>query len=157
MAEDLHPGTDEDLARVAGEIEAALRLLLQRLRRNHKEEIAASGLTVPQLSVLSELVEADGLSLNEVSERMRLAHSTVSGIVDRLERRGMVERRADVADRRFSRIYLSAHVRSYVHEVLPARRLGLVIEALRKVRPEERAVVLEGLTVLCRALGDSGP
>ncbi|MCL5958346.1 MAG: MarR family transcriptional regulator, partial [Chloroflexi bacterium] len=143
--------------RVAGQIEGALRILIQRLRRYHKADIATSGLTVPQLGVLSELVEADGLSLNELSERMRLAHSTVSGIIDRLERREMVVRRADPIDRRFIRIYLSDPIKTYVQEVMPARRLGLLVEVLRCVGPEERAVILEGLSLLCGVLRASKP
>ncbi len=156
MAQDLELTADKDLARIAGQIEGALRLLMQRLRRRHTAKIAASGLTLPQLSVIIELAESDGLSLCDLSQRMRLAHSTVSGIVDRLERRGMVARRADLVDRRFTRIHLSDRVRTYVQEVLPARRLGLVEEALREVRPDEREIILDGLNILCRAFQASG-
>jgi len=37
------------------------------------------------------LVDSGGLSLKLLSEKVSLAHSTVSGIVDRLEKRGMVK------------------------------------------------------------------
>ncbi len=157
MTENIEPTVDEDLVRIAEQIEGALRSLIQSLRRCHKAAIAASGLTMPQFGVLRELAEVDGLSLNELSERMRLAHSTVSGIVDRLERREMVVRRADPIDRRFIRIYLSDPIKTYVQEVMPARRLGLLVEVLRCVGPEERAVILEGLSLLCGALRASEP
>ncbi|MBI2952896.1 MAG: MarR family transcriptional regulator [Chloroflexi bacterium] len=156
MPEDLTPLKDEDLERAAGQIEEALRVLIQRLRQHRRVEIAASGLTLPQVSVLVELMEADGLSLNDLSQRMRLAHSTVSGIVDRLERREMVERRPDPMDRRFIRIHLTEPVRTYVREVLPVRRLGRIMDALRRVQPEELEAILKGLTILCRMLEAPG-
>ena len=46
------------------------------------------------------LVHSEGISLRALSKELGLAHSTVSGIVDRLEKRGMVVRQTDEADRR---------------------------------------------------------
>src|SRR5262245_6956123 len=76
----------------------------QILRRATDKDIARTNLTGPQISVLRILVASDGLSLKELSQRVRLAHSTVSGIVDRLEREGLVQRASDDHDRRFSHI-----------------------------------------------------
>jgi DNA-binding MarR family transcriptional regulator len=79
-------------------------------------------LTPPQVLALQVLVEAlretgAGLSLSDLSRRMALAHSTVSGIVTRLERRGLVQRTPRPDDRRFVRIELTRPVR-----VAPRRR-----------------------------------
>lgn len=152
MPENAELARDEELVRTAGQIDHALRILIQHLRRSHYADVAASKLTLPQVAVLSELAEADGLGLSELSHRMRLAHSTVSGIIDRLELRGVVERRTDPGDKRFTRIYLSDYARDLIREVLPNRRLRLLVEALRGTQAEERAVILEGLTILCRRL-----
>jgi len=56
------------------------------------------------------------MSLKDLSAAVGMAHSTVSGIVDRLEKRGMLERQADTADRRFTKIVASQAVRDYIAE-----------------------------------------
>jgi DNA-binding MarR family transcriptional regulator len=42
---------------------------------------------VPQSAVIQAVVKHDGISLKDLSREVSLAHSTVSGIVDRLEKR----------------------------------------------------------------------
>ena len=54
-------------------------------------------MTVPQVNALEELTRVDGLSLKALSARMGLSHSTVSGIVDRLGRRGFVLKALELA------------------------------------------------------------
>src|SRR5271165_509333 len=89
----------------------AIRAILDSAEQ---QDIATSGLTLPQIAVLRQLVVADGLSLKELSERLGLAHSTVSGIVDRLERREFLHRRPDPQDKRFTRLYIDPRVTAYV-------------------------------------------
>ena len=72
-------------------------------------------LTLPQRNVMQVLVQSDGLSLKELSKQVGLAHATVSGIVDRLEKRGLVERRQDASDGRFTKIMISER-RSALYE-----------------------------------------
>ncbi len=72
-------------------------------------------LTPPQVLALEALVDhhretGAGLSLSELSRRMGLAHSTVSGIVTRLERRGLLRRTTRPDDRRFVAIELTQPV-----------------------------------------------
>lgn len=141
-----------ELLREAEEVEGAVRALYRLLRRPFDPDIAESGLTVPQMSTLEELTREDGLSLKELSARMSLSHSTVSGIIDRLERRGSVERRRDSEDRRYSRIFLSEEVREYVRSMSPSRSLGPIPKALELASAEERAQILVGIGTLRRLL-----
>ena len=133
---------------VASGIQALRRLLL----RSFEADIAASGLTVPQMNALEELSREDGLSLKGLSARMDLSHSTVSGVVDRLERRGFVERTPDPKDRRYSRIFLSEGVKDYVREEVPSRRLGPILRALELASAEDRGRILAGVGTLRRLL-----
>lgn len=141
-----------DLLREAEEVERAVRVLYRLLRRPFDPDIAASGLTAPQIDVLEELTRDDGLSLKELSARMALSHSTVSGIVDRLQRRGLVGREQNPKDRRYSRILLSEEVREYVRYMSPSRGLGPIPRALALASPEERAQILGGVGTLRRLL-----
>jgi DNA-binding MarR family transcriptional regulator len=63
------------------------------------------GLTPVQASALSRLLGQDGLSLNELAERMHTDAPTLSGVVDCLVNAGHVERRADPQDRRRLRLF----------------------------------------------------
>ncbi len=147
MADDVERASAE-LIREAEEITTTVRVLYRLLCRSFDPEIARSGLTVPQVNALEALTREDGLSLKELSGRMALSHSTVSGIVDRLERRGLVGRRTDERDRRYSRIFLSQKVKEYVREEVPSRTLGPVIKALERASAEERAQALAGIRTL---------
>ncbi len=141
---------NEELMREAEEVMSAVRVLYRLLCRSFDPEIARSGLTMPQILAMEELTREDGLSLKELSARMSLSHSTVSGIVDRLERRELVGRRPDERDRRYSRIFLSGRVKEYVREMVPSRTLGPILKALEAASAEERAQALAGIRTLRR-------
>ncbi len=145
-------GEDAELIGEAEEVEGGVRAIYRLLRRPFDPDIAASGLTVPQMNALEELTREDGLSLKALSARMALSHSTVSGIVDRLERRGLVGRRPDERDRRYSRIFLSEEVREYVRRMRPSRRFGPIPKALELAGAEERRQIIEGVRTLRRLL-----
>jgi len=147
--DDVQKGSAE-LISAAEEITTTVRVLYRTLCHSFDPEIAASGLTVPQINALEALTREDGLSLKELSGRMALSHSTVSDIVDRLERRGLVGRRPDERDRRYSRIFLSENVKEYVRDVVPSRTLGPIIKALERASTEERAQALAGIRTLRR-------
>lgn len=81
--------------------------VMQNLRRIVKalQEYSSSvekqfGLTGPQLWALWELSRRGPLSLKALAERMHLDPSTVTGVVDRLHKRGLVLRAPDSEDRR---------------------------------------------------------
>jgi len=151
VADDIET-TRVELIREAEEVTTTVRVLYRLLCRSFDPDIARSGLTVPQMNALEVLTRQDGLSLKELSARMGLSHSTVSGIVDRLERRGLVGRKTDSRDRRYSRIFLSEEVKEYVRDVVPSRTLGPILKALALVGAEERSQILVGIRTLRRLL-----
>jgi DNA-binding MarR family transcriptional regulator len=64
-------------------------------------------------SVLLPLFEEEGLRMGELARRARLSKQTMTDLVRRLEREGLVERRADPADARASVIFLTARSRAF--------------------------------------------
>src|SRR5258708_8651420 len=108
-----------------------------------EQDIASSGRTLPQIAVLRQLTVEDGLSLKELSERLGLAHSTVSGIVDRLERRDLLHRRPDANDKRFTRIYTDPKVTEYVNTTYYSRRSELLATILAEIPSTEHGRILE--------------
>lgn len=123
------------------EIEGDLAAIRRGLRKQLDAEIARGGLTAPQISVMRAVVASGSISLKDLSHTVSLAHSTVSGIVDRLERRGMVERRPDSADRRVSRIYPTAIVTDWVHAKLPTLTKRPLQAALERATKAEREAI----------------
>jgi len=76
-------------------------------RRLTKGMASQFGLTGPQLTVIKLLESFDDLSLSSLSERIRAQNSTVTGIIDRMEREGLVRRERSTSDRRVVHIRLS--------------------------------------------------
>jgi DNA-binding MarR family transcriptional regulator len=73
--------------------------------------------------------------------------------VDRLEKQGLVERQTDKEDRRVKLIAASKVVRDYVRDTVPTLVVHPLVEALKRAKPGERRVMLEGLRTLRRMLG----
>jgi DNA-binding MarR family transcriptional regulator len=84
------------------EFATALYQLVETLRGEHEEAAASAGLTAPQAMILTLLSEPT--SMREFAQRMGCDASNITGIVDRLEAKGMVVRCANQEDRRVKRI-----------------------------------------------------
>ncbi|HEY6490938.1 MAG: MarR family transcriptional regulator [Terracidiphilus sp.] len=130
---------------LAEEIERSLSHIRRALRKPLEAEVAKGELTAPQVGVMREVVRHNGISLKDLSRTVSLAHSTVSGIVDRLEKRGMLARRPDAADGRISRIYPTLVVKEFVREQIPALSRGPLLAALERATEAERARIAESI------------
>ena len=100
-----------------------LMFLLSAAHRRVQRWIEAEmgGLTSAQSGVLFYLGREDGAAIGEVAEALDTAPSAMSGLIDRMERAGLVERRADPADRRGQRIHITGKGR----EARDAAKAGL--------------------------------
>src|SRR5438270_63266 len=83
-------GSSDEVHELAQQTERQLNTIQRSMRQRLQAEFARGSLTGPQRLVMSALVRTQGLSLKELSHRVSLAHSTVSGIVDRLAKRGFI-------------------------------------------------------------------
>lgn len=83
-----------------------------RLLRTYADQRARQfGMTRAQWAVLVRLELAEGLKQSELAELLDLQPITLTRLVDRLCASGLIERRADPADRRAKRLYLTAQAR----------------------------------------------
>ncbi len=141
--------TRKDTTELAHEIDRELRAIRETLRRPLEVEFARGHLTGPQQSAMAAIVRAvDGVSLKELSTHLGLAHSTTSGIVDRLEERGLIVRKQHDQDGRVTRISAAAKVRKFMLETMPTLSLHPLVDALRAASPKERALIALGLQTL---------
>jgi DNA-binding MarR family transcriptional regulator len=102
-------------------------LMLAEIRRR-----LAGAATMPRFDLLANLEREDGQTLAALSRRMLVTAGNLTGLVDRAERDGVVQRRADPRDRRLSRVFLTAKGRALITEVLPlhATHVGELVAAL---------------------------
>lgn len=85
-------------------IVAALRRILRAVDLHSRALLDAHGLTGPQLAALRVIEDQGPLSPAAIATAIHLGRPTVTGILARLERRGLVERGPDPRDRRSVRV-----------------------------------------------------
>jgi DNA-binding MarR family transcriptional regulator len=97
------------------DIENSLGFLLskgyQRAWALLREEIDQYELTPPQFGLLAFLWREDGQTQTELSENGQIDRTTIGGLIDRLEKIGLVERRPHPQDRRAYKIHLTSRGR----------------------------------------------
>ncbi|WP_410769340.1 MarR family winged helix-turn-helix transcriptional regulator [Fontibacillus sp. BL9] len=74
------------------------------------------GITGIQYMALKTILRQPGIAMSELAESMRLGNSTVSGVIDRLVKAELVERRRLVSDRRSITLHLTAKGREVEHQ-----------------------------------------
>lgn len=121
------------------------------VQRRFSSKLASYGITPPQWGVLVSLWEEDGLSLSKLAERSFFDGPTMTGIVDRLEHAGLVERRRDSRDRRVINVYLTEKGRQ-LRAVLPPLAEETNREAVAGLSPVEVEQFLRVLRHIIRNL-----
>ena len=97
--------TDADLARTHALVQSFLALS-ERMRRHFSARVEELDLTPPQAHLLRELVSGPR-PMGELAGRLSCDASNVTGLTDRLEARGLVERRPSPGDRRVKVLLLT--------------------------------------------------
>lgn len=84
-----------------------IKLLSQLLGRNFQERLEPLGLTPFHWVVLCCLWQEDGLATSAIGEKLQQVGGTLTGVLDRMEERGLIYRERDCHDRRIVRIWLT--------------------------------------------------
>jgi DNA-binding MarR family transcriptional regulator len=113
---------------VGEEIVEQVGELTRRLIDYGESRIAGLGLTMPQAELLRAL--GSPLPMNQIAGRMHCDASNLTGIVDRLEGRGLVERRVRADDRRVKEIALTPDGRRVKRQVDGVLNVTPVLGAL---------------------------
>lgn len=104
-------------------------------------------LSLIHLSVLA-LLEADGpLSMGRIAEELDVSHASATGIIDRMEERGIVERRSSPDDRRVTRIHITDAGVAVSRELLARRRDQLRL-VLAELSDEDVGAFLRGIRAM---------
>ena len=119
----------------------------QHMSQQFRAHFGKLNLTYPQALVLNVLGEEGPIPISALAERTGSANSTVSGIVDRLEKLGLAQRKRSEQDRRV--IYVEA-TQQY-HELRKKAETnvsGYFNSLLGDMTPEDRAQVAEAFCKL---------
>ncbi len=130
------PPITPDLKSEVDQVLEAVIYLYTESRRLTKELARRADLTGPQLTVVKILEQIGDLSLSELSERIRAQNSTVTGIIDRMEREGLVARERSKEDRRVVYIKLTAKGRQIAREI-PIEPMEMLRSALETLTAQE--------------------
>lgn len=104
------------------EIERELRYISSIIKQKGREILADFPITPPQFVALQWLNEDGDMTIGELSNKMYLACSTTTDLIDRMEGNELVERVRDTNDRRVVRIHLKDKGKKIIEQVLEARR-----------------------------------
>ena len=107
------------------------------LRTVFDRRVRGTGLTRAQWLVLTRLHRRPGASQTELAEMLEVDRASAGRMIDRMERKGWLERRADQVDRRINRLYLTGLARR-AHADMWAVAVATVDDALSALSAEER-------------------
>jgi DNA-binding MarR family transcriptional regulator len=106
---------------------------VSRLRRSAFDRVLKPlNVTRSQWWVLAYLSREDGMTQSQLAEELDLGKVAVGGLIDRLEKSGLVRREADAADRRVNRVFLEPKSKQ-------------LIARMRKVSHKLNEQILSGL------------
>ena len=120
----------------------------ETLHAHTKADIESHGLTQTEFAILEALYHKGPMLLNEVQKKILVSSGGITFLIDKLEKRGLVERRPCESDRRARWAALTAAGEQLMKEIFPGHA-----EVIRRVvsglTPEEQ----EQLAGLAKKLG----
>lgn len=114
-----------------------IKLLSQLMSRKFQEQLEPFDLTPFHWVVLCCLWEEDGLPTSSLGEKLQQVGGTLTGVLDRMEERGLIRRELDRRDRRIWRIWLTDAGKE-LQSVLPPLALDLREQTMQGMSPAER-------------------
>lgn len=128
-------------------IEKELRYISGIIKQKGREILSNYKITPPQFVALQWLFEEGDMTIGELSNKMYLAFSTTTDLVDRMEKNNLVKRVKDPNDRRVVRIHLLEEGERIIDECIKKRQLYLN-EVLVNFTDQEVQLLKNNLTRL---------
>jgi MarR family transcriptional regulator, organic hydroperoxide resistance regulator len=137
---------------------AAISEIMQSLRRvfrsiqDYSQEVSKKfGITGPQLWALKTIAANGSLSLGDLSQKMYLHPSTISGVVDRLEKKKYVQRDRAKEDRRVVQVRLTALGKNLARKA-PNPIQGKMVYGLGKLKKDQLNSIYDSLQRLVKIM-----
>ena len=133
--------------KTGSKIALLIRVINLKINENIRNTFKDSGLTMPQMMVIRILSKHNQMKLSEISNKMNLANSTVSGIIDRLEKIDVVKRVRSKEDKRVVYVELSSKAKE-LHEGFHNLMNEYLEDIIRDANEEQINRILNGLETL---------
>ena len=114
--------------------------VFDKLERLSTEDLERFDVTQAQFGVLAHLSAREGISQQELSEKLFVTKGNVCGLIDRLEKRGLVERRFDPEDRRSNLLFLTEEGRKLARRAVPSHE-QFMSEQMSALTHEEQQIL----------------
>jgi MarR family transcriptional regulator, organic hydroperoxide resistance regulator len=136
--------TDMDMVAI---IEKEMRYISAIIKQKGREILNNYTITPPQFVALQWLFEDGDMTIGDLSNKMYLACSTTTDLVDRMEKKALLMRVKDPNDRRVVRIHLLEEGKRIIDEVIKKRQAYLG-EVLKNQSTEEILLLMSNLIKL---------
>lgn len=135
------------------EVMVAIRKLMHTIDSHSRKLLKRYDITVPQVMCLYELEDSGTATIASLTKAIHLSASTMVGIIDRLEEKGMVSRHRDMEDKRMVAIDITDKGREFLRDTpdLLHNRLAEQLSELSEAQQEHIATSLATLVRLADA------
>lgn len=123
------------------ELFIALRRITRAIDLHSKKLQRETGLTTSQLLVLEAVVKLETSTPSNIAKEVQLSQATVTNLVDRLERNGLVLRRKSTADKRAVEVHLTEQGRHMVELAPEPLQTGFLREYRKLERWEQHQLI----------------
>lgn len=113
--------------------------------------MAAADLTISQFGVLEALFHKGPLCQRDIAAKILKSTGNITMVIDNLEKRGLVRRERDNADRRYLTVHLTAAGTTLIAKTFADVEAAIVTE-MAVLEPQEQ----ELLGILCKKIGLKG-
>ena len=132
---------------------ALIKKLTQIMGVEFDRRLKVYHISLAQWAVLRHLWEQEGRSQVELQERLGLEAASVTGLLQRMIRAGLVERKPDPADKRVQRVFLTEHGRA-LEPVVKQLAAEVNAHALAGFTADEQVFLMRLLTRMLQNLED---
>jgi DNA-binding MarR family transcriptional regulator len=129
---------------VCDKVMIALRKIIRAIDMNSKNLVKRVGLTGPQLLILMEISRKDGITPGEIARAVSLSQATVTGILERMEKRQLITRRRSQSDKRRILVSLTEGGEQTIKDAPPLMQEGFV-ERFTGLDEWEQTMILSSL------------
>jgi DNA-binding MarR family transcriptional regulator len=144
---DIPPLTETMVATIMDNIRRVFQVVNEQSKQVERE----TGLTGPQLWTIKVMAQHSPVQVTQLAKKMYLHPATVGGILDRLEKRGLVMRNRSTIDRRVVEVSLTDEGRQLVDHS-PEVASNKITHGLESLEYQELAVIQQGLERLALIL-----
>ncbi|MHB8551499.1 MAG: MarR family winged helix-turn-helix transcriptional regulator [Acidiferrobacterales bacterium] len=146
-------GRSEEQAQIMGVLRA-LAEAYHAFSAYSASHVRQMNLTPAQFDIIVTLGNTSGMAFNQLARKTLITKGTLTGIIDRLEAKGLVRREVPAGDRRSFRAVLTGAGEALFSEVFPAH-VAYIRRAFTGAKPEELELVSRLLAQLQKRFGNA--